>query len=135
MKYNFLLLLIFMVGFSSLSPAQKKEGFAYPDDIADSAKKTFVKQFNQGRILYSITCAQCHNKNINGKEVIPDFSLPQLMDYEMRMYSQHEDKLDDRHVRDEEMARIIQFLRYKNRTGVYITPPPKEKPEIKPASR
>lgn len=125
MKYWFLFFIL-MTGFFSLCSAQKKEAFIYPDDIADTAKKAFVKQFNQGQVLYNLTCGQCHNKKINGKEIIPDFALPQLMDYEMRMYTQHEDKLDDEHVRDEEMAKIVLFLRYKKRTGVYVTPPPKE---------
>ena len=128
MKYIFLFSLILISGFISHCSAQKKEAFRYPDDIpdSDSAKKAFVKQFKQGQVLYNISCGQCHNKKINGKEIIPDFALPQLMDYEMRMYAQHDDKLDDKHVRDDEMAKIVLFLRYKTKTGVYVAPPPKE---------
>ena len=128
MKYIFLFFVNLIIGFFSHCCAQKKEAFAYPDDIvnSDSVKKAFVKHFKQGQVLYNISCGQCHNKKINGKEIIPDFALPQLMDYEMRMYAQHEDKLDDKHVRDDEMAKIVLFLRYKTKTGVYVTPPPKE---------
>ena len=126
MQYRFLFFVILMTGFFYVGNAQKKEAFTYPDDIADTAKKAFVKQFNQGKVLYAISCGQCHTKKINGKDIIPDFSLPQLMDYEMRMYEQHTDKLDDKHVRDEEMAKIVLFLRYKKKTGVYVTPPPKD---------
>src|SRR5687767_8730334 len=127
MKYWFLFLFLLQDSFL-FAALKKKEAFIYPDDIADTAKKAFVKQFNQGQVLYNLTSGQCHNKKINGKKIIPDFALPQLMDYEMRMYTQHEDKLDDKHVRDEEMAKIVLFLRYKKRTGVYVTPPPKEAP-------
>jgi mono/diheme cytochrome c family protein len=114
---------------------QKKQAFSYPDDIADSAKKSFVKNFNQGKILYGISCAQCHNKKVNGADIIPDFSLPQLMDYEMRMYEQHENKLDDRHVSDAELEKIILFLRYKKKSGITVTPPPKLAPNQKSSGR
>jgi hypothetical protein len=126
MKYGALFFVMLMMGLAFAGSAQKKEEFTYPDDIADTAKKAFVKQFNQGKVLYQISCGQCHNKKISGKDIIPDFSLPQLMDYEMRMYEQHENKLDDKHVRDEEMAKIVLFLRYKKKSGVYVTPPPRD---------
>jgi mono/diheme cytochrome c family protein len=110
---------------------QKKQAFSYPDDIADTAKKSFVKNIYQGKLLYGIACAQCHNKKVNGADIIPDFSLPQLMDYEMRMYEQHEDKLDDRHVSDIELEKIILYLRYKKKSGITVTPPPKLQPSQK----
>ena len=71
--------------------AQKKEAFDYPEYLPtdDSARAAFKKQFYQGQVVYRITCAKCHNKMINGKEVIPDFSLPQLMHYEIRIYPEH----------------------------------------------
>jgi len=108
------------------SHGQKKQGFSYPANLPDSSKKSFAKQFAQGRVLYTISCGKCHDKTIDGKLTIPDFSLPQLMDYELRMYPQHAEKLDDRHVRDEDMVKIVHFLRYKDRTGLYVTPPAKQ---------
>ncbi|MFM9911165.1 MAG: hypothetical protein ACKVOW_17630, partial [Chitinophagaceae bacterium] len=104
--------------------AQKKDAFDYPDDIADTAKKTFVKQFKQGIALYKITCSKCHNKTVDGKQIIPDFSLPQLMDYEMRIAPEHGEQLTDRFITDDELARIIIFLRYKKKTGVLVRPGP-----------
>jgi cytochrome c553 len=98
--------------------------FDYPDDIKDTAKKSFQKQFKQGHIIYITTCGNCHNKTVNGKSVIPDFSLPQLMDYEMRISPDHGDNLSDRFISDEEMQRVITFLRYKKKTGVNVRPGP-----------
>lgn len=98
--------------------------FTYPDDmVADSSKKRFVKDFNKGQILYQLSCAKCHNITENKKEIIPDFSLPQLMDYEMRLYPQHSERLDDTHVSDDEMTKIVLFLRYKKKSGKTVTPP------------
>jgi len=114
------------IGCALTCEAQKsKAEYTFPEDIADTARKTFVKNFNQGKVLYGLSCATCHNKKVDGKDVIPDFSLPQLLDYEMRMYEQHEGKMDDRHVSDAELEKIIVFLRYKKKSGVYVTPPPK----------
>lgn len=102
-------------------------GYTFPDDIKDSARKNFVEDFRKGYKTYLITCGPCHNKNVNGKELIPDFSLPQLLDYEMRMYQEHGDNLTDRFVSDVEMQQIIIFLRYKKPSGVLVRPGPAEK--------
>lgn len=101
-------------------------GYTFPDDIADTAKKTFVTDFRKGHRIYLITCGSCHNKTVNGKEVIPDFSLPQLLDYEMRLYQEHGDTLTDRFVTDDEMQKVITFLRYKKPSGVLVRPGPKQ---------
>jgi hypothetical protein len=104
-----------MIAFFSASRAQKKIEFDYPDDIADSSKKTFVKDFNKGHVLYKITCSKCHTTIEKGKEIIPDFSLPQLMDYEIRIWPQHQEQLPDTKLADGELAKIVLFLRYKKR--------------------
>lgn len=98
--------------------AQKKMKYTFPDDIADTAKKDFVKQFYQGMTLYKISCGKCHNKLIDGKELIPNFSLPQLMDYEIRIFPEHNGKLTDNKVTDDELPKIILFLRYKEKNKI-----------------
>jgi hypothetical protein len=115
MKYIILFTVIFLFAFCSVSTAQKKVEFDYPEDsITDASKIAFVKQFNKGKILYSITCGKCHNM----KNIIPDFSLPQLMDYEMRMYPVHMERLNDTKISDEEMQKVILFLRFKKKSGI-----------------
>jgi thioredoxin-related protein len=119
MKQLIFFIFIFNVFVSFESVAQKKAEFNYPEDsVSEESKKAFVKNFNQGKVLYSITCGGCHNFKEKNKQIVPDFSMPQLMDYEMRFqYTAHQDKLNDTHITDEEMSRVILFLRFKNKSG------------------
>jgi cytochrome c553 len=118
MRYTTLIILVFLFAVND-SRAQKKVEFDYPaDSVAESSKKAFVKNFSQGKILYATVCSRCHNVKEDRKEIIPDFSLPQLMDYEMRFtYPEHMDRLTDTHITDEEMNKIILFLRFKKKSG------------------
>jgi hypothetical protein len=119
MKRVVIITLIFKTVFFFESAAQKNAEFDMPaDSVAESSRQAFIKQFKQGKILYSITCAKCHNFKDGRKEIIPDFSMPQLMDYEMRFYyPEHQERLSDAKITDEEMNRIILFLRFKKRSG------------------
>jgi len=94
--------------------AQQTISFNYPEAIADSSKTAFEKDFRQGMGLYNITCAVCHTSTVNSQPVIPTFSLAQLMDYEIRIWPQHADQLPDTKITEEELEKIILFLRYKN---------------------
>lgn len=119
MKKIITVILIFQIAFVNESAAQKNAEFDMPaDSVAESSKQAFIKQFKQGKILYNITCARCHNFKEGRKEIVPDFSMPQLMDYEMRFYyPEHQERLTDTKITDEEMNRIILFLRFKKKTG------------------
>ena len=125
MRYAVSFLTIFLITLNHTCVAQNKAGFTYPEDIVDSSKKDFEKQFSQGRTLYTLICSKCHNINENKKTIIPDFSLPQLMDYEMRIYPEHANKLSDAFLTDVEMTKIILFLRYKEKSGRPVRPPSK----------
>jgi mono/diheme cytochrome c family protein len=94
--------------------------FDYPlAATSDTAKQRFEKEFTKGKILYRTNCAKCHTVNENGKPTIPDFSLPQLMDYEMRFqYPEHEEDLKETNITHEEMEFVIQYLRYKKKSGM-----------------
>jgi len=95
-----------------------------PDDslsMNDSAKKEFVKSFNKGQIVYNLICAKCHNKIVNGLEVVPDFSLPQLMDYEIRIqYPIHQERLSPENLSATELDDVVNYLRYKKKSGVHF---------------
>jgi hypothetical protein len=100
------------------TPALEAIPFIYPDDITEAGKADFVKTYNKGHILYNINCAKCHNKTQEGKQVIPDFSLPQLMDYEIRIqYPDHQDPMRETNLSQEELDQVITFLRYKKRNS------------------
>lgn len=105
-----------MVFLHTVVLGQKRVEYEYPEDvIADTARQSFVKQFKQGLALYKIGCAKCHTTIVKGKEVIPDFSVPQLMDYEIRIWPQHQEQLGDTQITDDELAKIVLFLRYKKK--------------------
>lgn len=99
--------------------AWAQKDFEYPEDsVSAESRKAFDKTFKQGKILFNTICGGCHNFKEKNKEIVPDFSMPQLMDYEMRrVYPNHTDRLDDRHVTDDEMNKIILFLRFKKKSG------------------
>jgi hypothetical protein len=122
MKY-FVPFVVLLLIISAESKAQKKIEFDYPEEaVADTAKKNFVKNFKKGHVLYNISCGRCHTKKENNVDIIPDFSLPQLLDYEMRIYPEHEGEMDDRKVSDVEMTNIVLFLRYKKKSGYTVRP-------------
>ncbi len=96
--------------------------FDYPDDILEKDKPAFEKSIKKGKILYEINCERCHSPVVNGDTIVPDFSLPQLMDYEVRIqYPAHGEVMRETDVSVEELDVIVDFLRYKKRSGV----PPK----------
>lgn len=132
MKNTFILIIItailFLVGCTPTNKAvdnnasSKQLLFDYPDDMfADTAKKRFEKEFKKGTLLYKMSCAKCHNITEDGKEIIPDFSLPQLMDYELRFqYAAHGDELKETTITHDELEWIVLFLRYKKKTNYNI---------------
>ena len=119
MKCMFILTICLVICSFNTLMAQKPVEFDYPEDsVTAESKKAFTKTFSQGKALYTITCGGCHNFKEKNKDVVPDFSMPQLMDYEMRIqYIPHREKLDDRHITDEEMNKVIMFLRFKKKSG------------------
>jgi len=91
--------------------------FNYPDDIAKENKKKFAAGLKQGNILYNLNCAKCHNIKLDNRDSIPTFSLPQLLDYEIRFqYTAHQDSMTPERLTNEDLEKITTFLRYhKNR--------------------
>lgn len=41
------------------------KNYILPKGLSKFQKKDFVLQFNQGRTLYDLNCASCHNKIMN----------------------------------------------------------------------
>jgi mono/diheme cytochrome c family protein len=103
-----------------LQPNKKELLDAFPDDVtADTGKISFMKRFNRGKMIYAETCAKCHDSTRNGKRYYPDFSLPQLMDYEMRFqYPEHGEDLKETNITVAELDDVVDFLRYKKKNLV-----------------
>jgi len=91
------------------SRAQVVYEYTYPYQLTDTT--AFVEEFNQGLELYRFACSHCHTSYKNNAEQIPDFSLPQLMDYEIVVWPQHAEQIPV--ITHEELEKIITFLRYK----------------------
>lgn len=69
---------------------------------------------DKGLILYQINCGTCHTKQVDGKDVIPDFSIQQINDYELRVLNpKHESDIPETIVTPEELSLIMTFLTYK----------------------
>jgi len=98
-------------------PNKKEPIFDLPEYVdTDTGKTSFVKEFNKGRIIYKQACAKCHNVNKNGKLYYPDFSIPQLIDYEMRFqYPSHQDELKETNITVLELDWVVLFLQYKKK--------------------
>lgn len=103
--------------------SQRELAFDYPPNLAPDSQLVFVDHFKQGHILYDENCARCHTKVVNGERVIPDFTIPQLLDYEMRFtYPAHEEPLREVNVSAKELDDIQLFLQYKRPSGVWANP-------------
>lgn len=119
------LLLLFIAADAGRPRLRKEKPATYPNGLSDSARKVFVADFQRGQVLYDLNCGGCHNMQVDGRTVIPDFSLPQLLDYEMRsQYPEHQDRVRESDVSVEELDDIQTFLHYRKRSGVPVAPLP-----------
>jgi hypothetical protein len=97
---------------------EKKETMQYefPDAMAQPVRNQFLVLCEKGRILYDINCAQCHNTKVNGKTVIPDFTIEQLGAYSIRVANRkHEMNVSEENVSAEDLALITTYLTYKKK--------------------
>ncbi|MES2379764.1 MAG: hypothetical protein V4538_01900 [Bacteroidota bacterium] len=89
--------------------------------MTEAQKAEFISFYEKGIIVYNTICAGCHNKMVNGVAVVPDFSLPQLMDYEVRIqYPSHGDRLKESNLSALELDYVVHYLRYKKKSGVHF---------------
>jgi mono/diheme cytochrome c family protein len=121
MKFLFLLLIFSLHGLpafaqtaASTSTAQAAPLYKLPDIMPQHIKTEYAKMCDKGLILYQINCGTCHTKQVDGKDVIPDFSIQQINDYELRVLNpKHESEIPETIVTPEELSLIMTFLTYK----------------------
>lgn len=93
---------------------QKIQYYELPADTAEEAKIEHVKKLEQGRVLYNLSCAKCHNKKVKGKTQIPDFTGEQLESYTIRIQNEtHLRALSEQKLTAEELQSIQLFFTYK----------------------
>lgn len=123
------IILFLVIGFTDESMAQKSQPKAiythdFPPEMSEEVKKSYIKIFEKGRILYQVNCARCHNTKVKGVEVMPEFTKEHLAQYELRIQnSEHEEALSEMRVNAEELQQIMIFLTYYKKAG----PAPKSK--------
>lgn len=87
-----------------------------PPNLSEKNEKQFIQFFTEGETYYNLNCAECHNKKINNKTVLPQFTDEQLELYTVRIKNpDHAKRLTAKDVTDEELQKIMYFLKYKKK--------------------
>lgn len=90
--------------------------YDFPEAMAQPVRNQFLVLCEKGRILYDISCGKCHNTEMKGKIIIPDFTVEQLGAYSIRVANQkHEMNVSEENVSAEELALITTYLTYKKK--------------------
>ncbi len=113
MKYQ----VIFLIGLCLTACILKRETeYQMPEGITEQNKKEFVLQFNQGKTIYQLSCATCHNKEVNGKIVVPEFTAVQLETYSIRIKGiPHMKNLSVTALSEEDLVKVIFYLTNKKK--------------------
>lgn len=94
--------------------AQKKGQYKMPEGLSEKNQKQFIQFFTEGEAYYAVSCAECHNTKVKGKTQYPQFTLEQLELYIVRVKNpEHTQRLTTHAVSDEELQKIMYFLKYK----------------------
>ena len=98
---------------------EKKLGIDMPQGFTEERKKQMLQQFAEGKKAYLTHCAKCHNKIVNGKEMIPDISFQQADTYKVRFANnKHKSELAEEIITEHELDMIVIFFTYKKESGV-----------------
>ncbi len=93
-----------------------KVAYEFPETMAPAVREAFTKECDKGQALYNLGCAACHNKLIDGRMIIPDWTPAQLVSYELRVLNpKHVDGIPEEQVSAEELGYIMTFLTYKKK--------------------
>ncbi len=108
--------------------SSKKSLYDFPADMPASEKAEFKPICDKGKILYDINCAKCHTVKVKGKEIIPDFTLPELEGYTADVLRtsnpKHMTDLNENIVTHDELELIMFFLSFKKKNEPSKTPVP-----------
>lgn len=93
--------------------------YNFPAEMSESIRASYTVQCEKGRILYDMNCGPCHNVGKGRKKTVPDFRQEQLIGYGLRIANaRHESSLPDTLVSEEDLGLIMNFLTYKQASGV-----------------
>jgi len=98
---------------------EKKLGIDMPQGFSKEREKQVLQQFAEGKTAYLTHCAKCHNKTVDGKELIPDISFQQADTYKVRFANnKHKAELGNETITEHELDMIVIFFTYKKESGV-----------------
>ncbi len=90
-----------------------------PEGFSTERRKQLLQEFAAGKTAYLTHCAKCHNKTVDGKELIPDISFEQADTYKVRFTNnQHKTELSTETVTEKELDMIVIFFKYKKESGL-----------------
>jgi cytochrome c553 len=124
MKYRttciLLALATLIIGLPAFAGNSKKKAgkipYLFPEGMAPAVREAFTVECDKGQALYNLTCATCHNKRVNGKIIVPDWTADQLVGYELRVLNaRHETGIPEEQISAEELGYIMTFLTYKKK--------------------
>lgn len=119
MKYGLFIFFIVSLCLLAACSYEKRLGIDMPEGFTSERRQQVLQQFAEGKKAYLTHCAGCHNKTVNGKEVIPDISFEQADTYRVRFANnQHKTELREETVTEQELDMIVIFFAYKKQSGV-----------------
>ncbi len=121
MKRSLFVMLIVLLCIVAACSYEKKLGIDMPQGFSKERKGQLLQQFAEGKKAYITHCARCHNKIIDGKEIIPDISFQQADTYKVRFANnKHKAELGTESVTEQDLDMIVIFFTYKKESGVKV---------------
>lgn len=106
---------------SCMTQKQPNVSYVFPAAMSEPVKAGYIEMWKKGEILYGLNCGHCHNRVVNRKIIIPEFTEEQLATYEVRIADpRHEMSLSETKVNAEELQLISVFLTYRERDSVAL---------------
>jgi cytochrome c553 len=119
MKRSLFIILILSLCIVAACSYEKKLGIDMPQGFSKERKEQLLQQFAAGKKAYTTHCARCHNKTIDGKDIIPDIPFQQADTYKVRFANnKHKEELGTESVTEHELDMIVIFFTYKKESGV-----------------
>jgi len=100
--------------------AQKMPRMDYPKGFLDrKSQKELKRYYKQGFTLYLGACAGCHGPN-DALNTITSFTDAQIQNYSLRSSTEHIPVFRDRPITEEELTRILTFLKFMEKPKIEL---------------
>jgi len=121
-------LLIILFTYLAISPGGCNDKNVQPDfppDLTAEKKNKFMDEWNEGKLLFKVNCAQCHGVFTSGKDSITNFTSKQIDQYTTSFLAKDpKNHSVMRQLSSQDFNKVLFFLTYLKRKGVQKPPPP-----------